>query len=66
MAEKKARPQNKNLRPNPDNLGVKPLEKGEESALVRIRADERALRAFKNLSAEERGGVIMQWYTHTA
>ena len=60
MTEKKERPQNKNLRPMPENFDQVALAEGEESALVRIRASSAALKWFKALTAAERGNLIME------
>ena len=62
MTEKKDRPQNKNLRPHPENLGVRKLKKGEESVLVRVRGSQRAVAWFTGLGSEERGKRIERLY----
>lgn len=68
MIEKKERPQNRNLKPKPENFDQVPLAEGEESALVRVRASSAALKWFKGLTAAERGNLVMEaggYGTHT-
>jgi len=56
------RPQNKNLRPNPEKLGVVPLPVGWGTRLVRIAATKVALEWFAGLSSRERGQVVRAAY----
>jgi hypothetical protein len=46
----------------PEKLGHAPLAKGQASAVVRIRAERKALAAFKALTAEQRGDVVERWH----
>jgi hypothetical protein len=39
------------------NLGVKPLEEGEEAQLLQVRGTEEVVQTLKALSPEERGEV---------
>jgi hypothetical protein len=46
------------LLPDPRRLGEEPLADGEVSEMVRVRAPEATVRAFKALTATERGAII--------
>ena len=46
------------LPPDPRRLGEEPLADGEVSEMVRVRAPEATVRAFKALTATERGACI--------
>jgi hypothetical protein len=54
----KQRPQNKNLRPNPEALGVVALEDGEESRPVRVRAKAEVHAWLKGKTAKEIGDLL--------
>jgi hypothetical protein len=53
------------LGPDPRRLGQEPLDEGEVSEMVRVRAPADTVRAFKALSATERGAVIARGMAHT-
>jgi len=48
----------KGLRPNPHTLGVTPLEPGEVSEKVRIRAKKEVYERFEALTAAQRGQFL--------
>lgn len=49
------------LHPNPHTLGVEPLAKGEATRVVRVRGKARAVDAFADLTAAERGELVERW-----
>lgn len=52
------RPQNKHLRPNPQTLGVEPLDAGEVSRPVRVRAPGWVHERLRELTAGEIGALL--------
>lgn len=57
-APKAERPQNRNLRPNPQNFDQVALAPGEQSTLTRVRGSIEAVQWFRSLTAAERGDLI--------
>lgn len=54
--------QYRGLRPNPHTLGVEPLEAGEVSRVIRVRAKKPVHEWLKGLSAKRIGELLEQAY----
>lgn len=57
-----SKPNTSGLRPNPHKLGVEPLEEGEVSRVIRVRAKEPVHDWLKELNAKKIGDLLERAY----